>query len=202
MRLADPLRDFSQPSVEPCVAYVSDPLPMAGPDDPVLLSFETSADRSDNPLGVVEPVGDFYALAKGRPLPLPRHCDVHGTIYAIRRHLLHAVNQGARKIVLISLHLDKKRIQMGVRGSASRHSPPYQRHSPRRRDHRMPSKDRLVAAIMTSAATFTGIPGTSRIKITARDIPSLFGGILHILARYGGPQDLYRTIRRFVKLPH
>lgn len=43
MRLADPLRDFSQPSVEPCVAYVSDPLPMAGPDDPVLLSFETSA---------------------------------------------------------------------------------------------------------------------------------------------------------------
>ena len=132
----------------------------------------------------------------------PRHCDVHGTIYAIRRHLLHAVNQGARKIVLISLHLDKKRIQMGVRGSASRHSPPYQRHSPRRRDHRMPSKDRLVAAIMTSAATFTGIPGTSRIKITARDIPSLFGGILHILARYGGPQDLYRTIRRFVKLPH
>ncbi|MES9209857.1 hypothetical protein ABEP29_12110 [Cutibacterium acnes] len=72
VRLADPLRDFSQPSVEPCVACVSDPLPMAGPDDPVLLSFETSADRSDNPLGVVEPVGDFYALAKGRPLPLPQ----------------------------------------------------------------------------------------------------------------------------------
>ena len=75
MRLADPLRDFSQPSVEPCVAYVSDPLPMAGPDDPVLLSFETSADRSDNPLGVVEPVGGFYALAKGGHCPQTLRCS-------------------------------------------------------------------------------------------------------------------------------
>lgn len=201
MRLADPLRDFSQPSVEPCVAYVSDPLPMAGPDDPVLLSFETSADRSDNPLGVVEPVGDFYALAKGRPLPLPRHCDVHGTIYAIRRHLLHAVNQGARKIVLISLHLDKSVFRWGLgqrqqtltalpAAFAPSARPP---HAIQRQTRRSNHDERC------------NLHGNSWNKShknhsSGHTIP--FGGILHILARYGGPQDLYRTIRRFVKLPH
>ena len=171
VRLADPLRDFSQPSVEPCVAYVSDPLPMAGPDDPVLLSFETSADRSDNPLGVVEPVGGFYALVKGGHCLSPRHCDVHGTIHAIRRHLLQAVNQGVRKSFLLSFLLMKSRSEEGLEvAPATLTALPATFAPSSQPPHAV--KDRLAAALMTRAATFTEIPGTSCIKITVRNMPS------------------------------
>jgi len=199
VRLADPLRDFSQPSVEPCVAYVSDPLPMARPDDLVLLSFETSVDRSDNPLGVVEPVGGFYALVKGGHCLSPRHCDVHGTIHAIRRHLLQAVNQGVRKIVLIKLSLDEKQIRGGARGSTSDTHRPTSDLRPvvtttacRQRQTRRSTHD--------EGCNLHGNSWNKLHKNHGSEHAIFCVSILPMRTRYGEPQDLYRTVRRFVKL--